>query len=467
MNSNKKYGYLVRNTMLFTISSFGSKVLSFLLVPFYTSVLSTADYGKADILTTTAGLLIFVFTLNISDAVLRFAIDQCERQEEILLYGIKVLLKGSVLLGAVLLLCWKLIPAKWESYCYVFLFFNFFNSSLNQIICNYLRAIDRIRAVAISGIITTFFIVTSNILLLLVIKIGLAGYLLSFIIASLASIIYGLLQIWSFHGKIVFSCCSPKMQREMKHYSIPLIFNGIAWWANNGIDKYFISGIIGVANNGVYAVAYKIPTILSAFSGIFVQAWNLSALKEYEKSDNDHFFANMYSAYSTGMVVICSALILINIPLSRLLFSKDFFAAWRCSSTLLLSMIFSGLSSFVGSVFSAVKANKICAVSTISGAVVNIVLNSVMISKWGTQGAAIATAISFMTIWLVRMIYVRKYIDWKLNMKTDIMAYMLLIIQIVFEHSRGHAYPGQILAFSSIVILYRSQILRMFQNMKK
>ena len=90
-----------------------------------------------------------------------------------------------------------------------------------------------------------------------------------------------------------------------------------------------------------------------------------------------------------------------------------------------------------------------------------------MISKWGTQGAAIATAISFMTIWLVRMIYVRKYIDWKLNMKTDIMAYMLLIIQIVFEHSRGHAYPGQILAFSSIVILYRSQILRMFQNMKK
>ena len=61
--------------MLFTISSFGSKVLSFLLVPFYTSVLSTADYGKADILTTTAGLLIFVFTLNISDAVLRFAID--------------------------------------------------------------------------------------------------------------------------------------------------------------------------------------------------------------------------------------------------------------------------------------------------------------------------------------------------------------------------------------------------------
>ena len=64
MNNGSKYGYLAKNTVLFTISSFGSKILVFLLVPLYTSILSTSDYGIADLITTTATLLIYVFTIK-------------------------------------------------------------------------------------------------------------------------------------------------------------------------------------------------------------------------------------------------------------------------------------------------------------------------------------------------------------------------------------------------------------------
>ena len=73
--TRNKYGYLAKNTLLFTVSSFSSKILSFLLVPLYTNVLSTADYGIADIVSTTSTLLTFVVSLNISESVLRFAID--------------------------------------------------------------------------------------------------------------------------------------------------------------------------------------------------------------------------------------------------------------------------------------------------------------------------------------------------------------------------------------------------------
>ena len=48
----------------------------------------------------------------------------------------------------------------------------------------------------------------------------------------------------------------------MRGYSIPLIFNGVAWWMNNSIDKYFVTVICGAAQNGIYAVSYKIPTII-------------------------------------------------------------------------------------------------------------------------------------------------------------------------------------------------------------
>ena len=48
MSKQSKYKNLSMNTLLFTISSFGAKIISFLLVPIYTSVLSTKDYGNVD-----------------------------------------------------------------------------------------------------------------------------------------------------------------------------------------------------------------------------------------------------------------------------------------------------------------------------------------------------------------------------------------------------------------------------------
>ena len=67
-----KYKYLMQNTILLTISQFGSKFLAFILVPLYTSVLSTEDYGIADIVTTSVTLIIYICTFYIGSAVLRF-----------------------------------------------------------------------------------------------------------------------------------------------------------------------------------------------------------------------------------------------------------------------------------------------------------------------------------------------------------------------------------------------------------
>lgn len=58
---NKKSESLIKNIGLFTIGSFGSKILTFLLVPLYTAVLSTVEYGSVDLVTSTASLLTPIF----------------------------------------------------------------------------------------------------------------------------------------------------------------------------------------------------------------------------------------------------------------------------------------------------------------------------------------------------------------------------------------------------------------------
>ena len=73
---DKKYKRLTINTILFSIGSLGPKVLVFCLVPLYTSLLTTKEYGDADLVTTTVVLFSYIFTLNIGDAVLRFGLDK-------------------------------------------------------------------------------------------------------------------------------------------------------------------------------------------------------------------------------------------------------------------------------------------------------------------------------------------------------------------------------------------------------
>lgn len=70
-----KYNSLVKNIGLFTIGSFGSKIVSFLMVPLYTAVLSTSDYGTVDLVSSTAQLLMPILILSIQDATLRFSMD--------------------------------------------------------------------------------------------------------------------------------------------------------------------------------------------------------------------------------------------------------------------------------------------------------------------------------------------------------------------------------------------------------
>lgn len=458
----EKYKYLGTNTLIFAISSFGTKFLSFFLVPLYTNVLTTQEYGVADLITTTAMLMMYVFTINIAEAVLRFALDKKEKQEDILAYGIRIILKGSLLLITVLSLVYFIGIIDWPIEYYVFVFFNFLTPALYQLLTNYMRAIDKVKEVAIAGIISSVALILCNIVFLLVIKTGIYGYMVSLFMGPLVASVYCFIVIGLSWGTYTKKLQDKDFYKSMIAYSMPLIFNSLALWINAFLDKYFITAICGVEQNGVYAVAYKIPTILTTCYTVFSQAWNLSAVKEFDKDDTDGFFSSTYSVYNSLIVCVCSGLILINVPMAKILYAKDFFEAWNYSSVLLISTMFNAMTSFLGSVFVAVKNSKIIAFTTIASAMVNVVLNILLIPGMGALGAAIATAATYAALWLVRLIMSKKYINIRVNLVKDVLAYVLLAVQVVLEHMEGHGYVGQLIVLALIMFIYRNNIVKIF-----
>ena len=80
--------YLIKNTLLFSLNSIGTKLIVFFLVPLYTKAFTTAEYGIIDLVTTIATLLVPSITLNIGEAVMRFSLDEDANQNEIMSVGV-------------------------------------------------------------------------------------------------------------------------------------------------------------------------------------------------------------------------------------------------------------------------------------------------------------------------------------------------------------------------------------------
>lgn len=449
------YKYLLKNIGLLTISQFGTKILAFFLVPLYTNILSTTEYGTYDIFTTTINLLIPIVTLNLSDAVLLFALDEEKNRSEVLSIGLKYSLIGFVFSIIFLALnkFINLFPAINE-YWYYFPFL-FLLTVINSLFSGFARGIDRVKETAIGGVICSSTMIGCNLLFLLVLKWGLHGYFAANIIALFLQIIY-----------LYFACelknyikhnNNQKLEKEMKSYSMPLIANNIGWWVNNSSDRYIVTWMCGVSANGIYSVGYKIPSILNMFQSIFSQAWTMSAVKDFDSNDSNGFFSRIYGIYNCGMVLICSGIIINSRLIAKILYAKDFFVAWKYVPFLTMAIVFGSLSGFLGGIFAAVKDSKLFGKSTIIGAGLNIFLNIILVYFIGALGAAIATLIAFFVVWFIRLNHVKKHINIKINLKRDYSSYLIMLVQgctLFIIKDSIHLYILEILLFFAIILMY-------------
>lgn len=427
------YRYFAGNLALFTISNFVSKILVFLLVPFYTNVLTTADYGIADVMQTTLLLLVPALTINMGEAALRYGIDRSDKRGEILRIGLKFVGLACLVVAAVSGMGCIFVksPARWYLFLFIFLFLT---NCTYEFLVLFFQGCEQVKIVVCGSVFSTIVLITGNIIFLLVVKIGLNGYLLSQMLAfSLAALLMILLGRKMMPGVVSFSKekGEKEFEKELIGYGVPMIAYSTGSWVNNAADRYLVSLIKGVAVNGIYGVAYKIPAILTVFQRVFAQAWQMSATKSYGDDNSKEFFSAMYRGYNTFMVIGCSFLILAVRPVAMFMFRKDFYIAWQYVPPLLISVVFGALTGFLGSICLAYKDSKAMGFATGIGALLNIVLNLMLIPVYSAMGAAIATAISYFTMYFLAYRKVSGYIKLDINLKRDYAVYVLLVTEAV------------------------------------
>lgn len=404
MSDNTKYKKLASNTVTVAVGTLGSKLLVYLLVRLYTSVLTGEEFSVASNITELATLLIPLVSLGIGEAVFRFAMDKAYREKEIFTLGFVAIALGSILLPPLAALFFSIDYFKG----YVRLLVVYvLASSIHTNCSQFIRAKAMFRLYAAQGILNTLLTIGLNILFLIPLKMGVVGYVLSVALADLLSSLFLVVtaKLWRYFD---LRAVHKSTLKTMLLYSLPLIPTTVSWWITNVSDRYMITYMQGDAVNGLYAAAYKIPTLLMVLIGIFNSAWKYSAVEEKDRAESAAFFSQVYDSFLTVLFLVAGGITLFSRPLSHLMFGEDFRAAWVYIPILTVAMTFSALSSFTGTVFIVEKKSKLSLYTSLFAAGVNIILNFLLIplftsESYGAMGAAIATLVAYIAMFLSRL----------------------------------------------------------------
>lgn len=424
MEKLKKLG---KDFGLLTIGSFASKILTFLLVPLYTAQLTTAEYGVVDIINTTVNLVYPIAILVISEAVIRFCLDSSSDLKQVWTIGILITGIGCLVATAISpVIC----LTSMREY-YIFFILQLWTISFNSTISQFAKGLDRVTIYAGGGIISTVVIVVLNLVLLLRFNCGLKGYLIALISGHIASTLFYVISLKLWRYNIGLRKIDKNVFKKMIKYSVPMIPNSISWWISDSSDKYVVKFFCGLSVNGIYALAYKIPSLLSTISTLFVGAWQISAFEDFNSKESRHFFSIVTNEYIKLNILIASGLIFLTKPIARIMFSADFYEAWRYTPVLILAYLFYTTSSFWGTIYTAAKKTNMLFYSTVVAAIGNIVLDLLLTPRFGAMGAAFATMVSYFIVCSMRMIDSRKIMTLDIEWKVVLFELLLIVLQIL------------------------------------
>lgn len=420
-----KYKRLGKNTFLVFAGNIGSKLISLLMLPFFTKWLSVGDYGVTDLIGVYVSFLLVIVSACIYEAIFIFPKGQeFNKQKSYLSTGMFFALL-SLLVTVIVFYAINII-FNIIDYSSIFTKYNWFifglisSTFLQTFIQQFSRSINKILVYAVTGLVLT---VTFALLsLYLVPKYGVEGFLYSQIISIVFAAAYNF-----FFAKVYlfFSFKSIKLSvlREMLKYSIPLIPNGIMWWLVGALNRPIMEYYLGNGPIGIFAVANKIPSILSMIFTVFVYAWQISIIEEFGKEGFQIFYNKVLKILFGVLVFLSCTIAVLSEFIISLMADEKFFDAWRYVPILSIAVLFSSLSGFVGANFSASKESKYFFYSSIWGAITSILLNFILIPKYGLLGASFSVVMSHFIMASARIKY-----SWKYVKITSIYYYLSLLL---------------------------------------
>ena len=404
---------LAKNTAILTVGKLCTQCISFFLLPLYTAILSTEEYGTFDLLVTYSALLLPLVNWQLDQGLFRFMLDyRGNKEEESKL--LSTLLFSSMMQSVVYFGMYLIITPKLHIENAYFLLLYVILQVFTALFLQFVRGLGESVKYTVASFISATTTTILNVIALVILKMGLQGLFVSTLSAQIVTLIYLIFasKCWEY--------ISPKnihlsIFKSVGTYSIPLIPNNLAWWVVNASDRTIIAHFLTTAANGIYSVANKFPNVFISFYNILNLSWTETVSLHYGDEDRDEFLTETMTSLFKLFAAACFGIVACMPFVFPIMVNLKYSAAYNQILILMYAMLFRVLVGLYSCVYVAQKNAKKIAYTSISAAIINIAVDLILINKIQVFAASLSTLIAFLSMFIVRYIDVNKTVHMKIR----------------------------------------------------
>lgn len=433
------FKHTFKHTAIYSLGNLSLKAIGLVLLPLYTSHLTTSDYGILAILEVTSTLFVAFFSLKLSTAMMRWCSNEADehKRKSIVFTNYGFTWIFIIALNLMLFFLYSQFSLLYFGQSGYELYFKvLFVSASLEIINYYPFELIRLKEKSIFYVVITLIrltlILSLNFYFVAKIGLGILGVLYSQVIGQF---VIFLITLPFLIRNMTFSFDLREL-RQMISYGFPLVFASIATMLLNVGDRYIIKYILDYSEVGIYSLGYKIASVINMF---LIQSFNIGflpiAYKMYNQPEANRFFSKTLTYY-TFILVGFSYIVSAFSKEVIIVFAKNqsFYDAYKVIPLLCFPLILRGIQYIFSLGMHFVKKTKYNAYIVISVALLNIGLNFLLIPKFGIYGAALSTIFC----WIILVILFYRISNRLYKVTYELRKVILLLIVFILFSTIAH-----------------------------
>ncbi|RCK72900.1 MAG: Polysaccharide biosynthesis protein [Ignavibacteriae bacterium] len=411
-----KIKQISKDTLIYGTSTIFGRLLNFLLVPIYTNFLSPSDYGITAYIYSLIAFLNVIYNYGMETAYFKYSstLEIGDKKQNFSTPFISIFITSLIFSGLIILSSGNItsligIHKHFNNiiiYSALILFFD----ALVIVPFASLRQENRAGLFATIKFVNILINVSFNVIFLVVLGKGIDGIFLSGLIASILTFLILLPTIL----KNITLKFSRALYFHLLKFGIPSLPAGLAAMMLQVIDRPILRFLTDDRSVGIYQANYRLGIFMMLVVSMFDYAWKPFFFSQSKNEDSKILFARIASYFLLFMcfVLIFFTLFINDIVgikiLNRFIIHPDYWSGLNIVPIILTAYLFNGLSLIFSAGIYIEKKTYYLPITTITSAILNVILNFILIPLIGITGAALSTLFSYMMIALLNYIFSQK-----------------------------------------------------------
>ncbi len=462
------------DTAVYGVSTIIGRFLNFLLVPFYTNVLTTSQYGIVATVYSYIAFMNIIYIYGMESAYFKYAsTKEIGNDKQIFSTPFfSILLTSLIFSGLIILNSSHLsslieVPTQFQDtikYSAIILLLD----SLSIIPFAALRLQRKVKTFAMIKLVNIIVNVAANVILLLKYHAGVEGIFISGVIASTVTLALLLPEIFS---KLSFDFIR-KLYSALLRFGLPYVPAGLAAMMVQVIDRPILLAMTNESTVGIYQANYRLGIFMMLVVSMYDYAWRPFFLTHANDPDAKQLFSKIltyFTLFSSILILLVSLYVddVVKFKIfGRFIINPAYWSGLGIVPIVLLGYLFNGIFvNLMAGIYIEKKTSHLPYITGI-GAAINVLVNLLLIPKFGMFGAAWATFFAYAGMALAIYIVSQKYypVKYELGQLLKIgIALSVVIVGSSYRQDFFAAVPAQlfkIVAFASffaILLLLRFQ----------